>query len=254
MKIKTFILDDEKDSIATIKSLIELYDIEAEIIGEAQTIKEAYNKILAQRPQLLLLDMCIGDEKGFDLLEMISLDNMQLICISAYDEYAVKAFKYSAIDYLLKPIDSDELEKSVNRARDNIELKQSILPNLNALIENYKLPHPCKLSISSSDGLEFIDINNIITIRAEGSYTELSLVDRKKRTVSKSIGEFMEQMPENEFCRVHNSYAVNLQHVNKVYRKGGMEVEMINGERIPIARNKKEYFMTRIKSVVHFGN
>ncbi len=244
------IVDDEKDSIETLISLIRLYNINLNIIETGHTVSDGINILKNIKPDLIFLDVRLGDEISFSIFEKIKPGKTQVIFISAYDSYAVKAFRYSAIDFLLKPIDADELISAVSKAESNLSGPQFSAKQLEMLMANFKAVQPFMLSVPTSDGLDFIDINHIVYLKAEGSYSDLYLTNRTKMMVSKNIGEFQEQLPEDEFCRVHNSYIINLRHTKKLKRKGGLAAEMQEGKEIPIARNRKESFMEKLQGFV----
>ena len=252
--VKTVVIDDEPDSIQAIESMIQLYSLNATILSHAGTVKGGLDIIKKYKPSVVLLDICLGDELAFDLLRKIDHIDFQIIFISAYDQYAIQAFKYSAVDYLLKPIDPDELKAAFERAENKIYAGSIAVKQIEVLMQNLKASRPFLLSVPTSEGLEFININDIINIRAEGSYSVISLVNKLKKMISKNIGEFQEHLPSNEFCRVHNSYIINLKYVKKMTRKGGLTAEMAEGTVIPISRNKKEAFMQKIEKYLYNKN
>ncbi len=240
------IIDDERDSIDTIQALINLYNVNVNIIATAHSVEEGLHIIDKYNPDLVLLDVRLGNETGFDLLKKLTKVNFQLIFISGYEQYAVEAFKYSAIDYLLKPIDADQFIKAVNEANKKFNKEFYIFEQIHALLNNVGAPRPYLLNIPAMDGVEYININEIIDIMAEGSYSVLNLQPMVKKLVSKSLGEFEEHLPADEFCRIHNSHIINLKHVKKLKRRGGLAAEMTGGKIIPIARNKKDIFTQKM--------
>ena len=248
------VIDDEPDSIQAIKSMIQLYSLNATILDQANSVNGGLEIINKCKPSIVFLDIRLGDELAFDLLQKIDPINFQIIFISAYDQYAVQAFKYSAVDYLLKPIDPDELRSALERAENNLRAGSMGVKQIEALMQNMRASRPFLLSVPTSEGLEFIDINDIINIRAEGSYSVISLMNKPRKMISKNIGEFQDHLPSNEFCRVHNSYIVNLKYVRKMTRKGGLTAEMTEGTIVPISRNKKEAFMNKIEQYLYNKN
>lgn len=245
--LRGIIIDDELDSISAIHSLISLYELNLEILGSASSVNDGVDLIKRCSPDLVLLDIQLGNELGFSVLEKTRSSDYQFIFITAHDQYAIQAFKYSAIDYLLKPIDIQDFKKAIRKAEYNIKNNNPTLKNLQILLQNIQAPKPYLLSIPASDGLEFININEIISIKADGSYSLIHLEKKKQILISKNIGEFQEQLPLNEFCRVHNSFIINLKQVKKLKRVGGLAAEMSEGNIIPISRSKKETFMQQIK-------
>ncbi len=245
--LRGIIIDDELDSIQAIQSLITLYDLNLNIIGTAQSVDEGVDVINRYSPDLVLLDIKLGDELGFSVLEKTKTSDYQVVFISAYDKYAVQSFKYSAVHYLLKPIDIEDFTDAIKKVESNIQNKNSSLRNIQILLQNIQAPKPYLLSIPASDGLEFININDIISIKADGSYSMIHFENKRQILISKNIGEFQEQLPLDEFCRVHNSYIINLKHVKKLKKIGGLAAEMPEGITIPISRNKKDDFMKQIE-------
>lgn len=244
--LSAVIIDDEHDSIQAIESTIDLLGIDIQIIGRGKTVQEGISLLNSTNPDVVFFDVKLGDELSFSIFDHITDINFQIIFISAYDEYAIKAFKYSAIDYLLKPIDPEEFENAVRKVNEKIASGSFAYNQLENLIYNIKAPRPFMLSVPTSDGVEFINIDDLFEIKAEGSYSILSFKNTKDMMVSKNIGEFQMQLPEEDFCRVHNSHLINLRHVKKIRRKGGLTAEMHNGKLVPISRNKKEQFMQKI--------
>jgi two-component system LytT family response regulator len=247
--LSAVIIDDENDSIDVIISLIIQYQIDVKVIGRGNSVKEGIEILSSTHPDVVFLDIKLGDELGFTLLNQIEID-FQIIFISAYDKYAINAFKYSAVDFLLKPIDPYELINAIKKTKERVQSDKFHFSHLKILLNNLNAPRPFMLSVPTSDGLEFVNIDDIVNIKAEGSYSVLSFQNNRNMMVSKNIGEFQDQLPEEEFCRVHNSYIINLRYIKKIKRKGGLSAEMSKGENIPISRNRKDSFMQRIDNYV----
>lgn len=243
------IIDDENDSIDVIISLINQYQIDIKITGRGNSVKEGLEILNSTHPDLVFLDIKLGDELGFSILNQLEVD-FQVIFISAYDKFAINAFKYSAVDFLLKPIDPLELIEAVKKTEEKIQSEKLQYSHLKILLNNLNAPRPFMLSVPTSDGLEFVNIDDITDIKAEGSYSVLSFQNNLNMMVCKNIGEFQEQLPEEEFCRVHNSYIINLKYIKKIKRKGGLTAEMSKGKNIPISRNRKDSFMLKIDNYV----
>jgi two-component system, LytTR family, response regulator len=248
------IIDDEKDSISAIQSLINLYSIDLNIVATANSVAQGLSIIEKFQPELVLLDVRLNNETGFDLLRKIKKIEFHVIFISAYEQYAIEAFKYSALDYLLKPVDINQFINALNKTKEKIKSESFFLERIHALIQNVSAPRPYLLNIPSMDGIEFININEIIDILAEGSYSVLSLRQNTHKMVSKSLGEFEDQLPGNEFCRIHNSHIINLKHVRKLKKRGGLAAEMIEGKVIPIARNRRDIFMHKMNLFMFTDN
>lgn len=244
--LSAIIIDDEDDSIEALVSTFDLLDLDIKVLNTANSVEKGIELLNSVQPDLLFLDVRLGDELSFEIFDHISNSDFQIIFVSGYDEYAVRAFKYSAIDYLLKPVDPDELVKAIDKVKKSIVTGDNTYDQLKTLLQNIKAPRPFMFSVPTSDGVEFINIDELFFIKAEGSYSVLSFQRGKDMLVSKNIGEFQGQLPEDDFCRVHNSFLINLRHVKKIRRKGGLTAEMQNGEMIPVSRNKKDQFMQKI--------
>ena len=185
---------------------------------------------------------------GFDLLELTPERNFQTIFITAYDKYAIKAFKYSAIDYILKPIDIEEFINAVNRALKMRNSGNSHHSKLDILFDNLKAKQPFKLSIPSNKGYEYVNTNDIIRIEADGRYSIIHLKDSSNITVTKLISELIETIDDSTFYRPHKSHFINLNYVKKFVKTDGNYIEMEDGAQVAIARNKKDEFLKVMKN------
>lgn len=243
--ISAIIVDDENESIDITISLIKHYHGQVNFVGRGNNVKEGIELIKKEKPDLVFLDIQLGDELGFSILEQVDV-NFQVIFISGYKNFAIRAFKYSAIDFLLKPVEPPQLVEAIRKAEERMHSPEFNYNQLKILIKNMRAPRPYMLSVPTSDGIEIVNINDIVDIKAEGSYSVLSFHDNMTMLVCKNIGEFQEHLPEDEFCRVHNSYIINLKYIKKIKRKGGFAAEMVQGKNIPISRNRKDNFMNRI--------
>ena len=241
------IIDDELQSRLLIKKLLSLHFPEF-IIDEVETISLALEKIKDFSPQLVFLDVQMRGETGFDLLDKIRNINFEIIFTTAYSEFAVKAFRYSALDYLLKPIDADEFKAAVNKAIFKIKSNQSSSEQIRFLKEIKSVQQaPEKLTIPTTEGFLFISINDILYCHSVGNYTEFHLVNSQKLLSSHTLGYYDEMLASRNFFRVHRSYLVNLDHV-KMYKKGdGGSLIMNNGDEIEVSRNNKESFLRILK-------
>jgi two-component system LytT family response regulator len=252
--IKVVIIDDEQDAINSIELIINEYCFNAEVIGTASSATEGRSVILKQKPDLVFLDIEMPRGNGFDLLEMLPERNFEIIFITAYNNFAIKAFKYSAIDYILKPIDIDEFIEAVDKAEKRINLLKNIPSKspdkYGVLLENIKTSKPTKIMVSTSEGQIYIDITKIIRIEAEGSYSSIFIKDAKKILVSKNLKEFENMLIDNNFYRPHNSHLINLEHVKKYVLKDGGYIEMTDETIVPISRRRKEAFIEKMQSFI----
>ena len=253
--IKVVIIDDEQDAINSIELIINEYCSNAEVIGTASSAVEGRTVILAQKPDLVFLDIEMPRGNGFDLLEMLPERNFEIIFITAYNNFAIKAFKYSAIDYILKPIDIDEFIEAVDRAEKRIALyKETQIDRnkdkYNLLLENIQTNKPTKIMVPTSEGQTYIEITNINRIEAEGSYSTIFLRSDKKILVSKNLKEFENMLSDNDFFRPHNSHLINLEYVKKYVLKDGGYIEMTDKTIVPISRRRKESFIEKMHEFI----
>jgi len=252
--IRVVIIDDEQDAINSIELIINEYCFNAEVVGMASSAAEGRNVILSQKPDLVFLDIEMPRGNGFDLLEMLPERNFEIVFITAYNNFAIKAFKYSAIDYILKPIDIDEFVEAVEKAEKRINLvKGNSAPKedkYSVLLDNIKTSKPSKIMVSTSEGQIYIDISNILRIEAEGSYSTLFLKDNNKILVSKNLKEFENMLADNSFYRPHNSHLINLEHVKKYVLKDGGYIEMTDETIVPISRRRKEAFIEHMQNFI----
>ncbi|CAG0995855.1 Sensory transduction protein LytR [Flavobacteriales bacterium] len=244
MEYKAIIADDEKGALNSLQSMLQNYCPQLEVVATANSVDSAYNEIEKHQPNIVFLDIEMGKNTAFDLLEKIKNTSFDIIFTTAYDHYAIKAIRFSALDYLLKPIDPDELKESVQKfilkKHDenliNSKLK-TLLGNLNQENKNKKI------AISDSDGLVFLNVNEIVRCHSDGSYTTIYLSDGKKMVVSKPIGEYEELLNEENFFRVHRSHLINLNHIKKYIKGEGGYVLMADGAEVEISRRKKNEFV-----------
>jgi len=242
--MKAVIIDDEVQSVKSISYILREYCKNIEVIGTANSALEAINLIDKKKPELVFLDIELSDGTGFDVLERLENRNFSVIFITAFDEYAIKAFKYSAVDYILKPIDIDELQKAVERISKQELVTQPL--NYDVLLQNIKKSKPNKLTLPTTNGYLFVNIENITHLESDRNYTFIYTTEKKKILVSKNLGEFEDLLDQDIFVRCHRSYLVNLNHIMQYIKSDGGEIEMITGQRIPISRRKKDEFLTKM--------
>lgn len=247
--IKTLIVEDEQKSRDVLVKIIEKNCPELSIIGMASSVSEGVDMIKSLKPDLVFLDITMPDGSGFDLLEQVQGQKFELIFATASNEHAIKAFKYSACDYLLKPIDIDELKNAVSR----VEKRKSDAPdmqNLNFLIQQLKRSDDNyqKITLPTGNAYEIINLKDIIRCEADGSYTYFFLSDKRKLMVSASLKHYEELLPEQDFIRVHHHNLINMNHVVRFLKEDGGYAVMTDGSKIEISRRKKDQFMDRLKS------
>jgi len=240
--LTAIIIDDEVDAVYSIELIINEYCSNVSIVGKANSAIEGRDIILEKKPDLIFLDIEMPRGTGFDLLEMLPERNFDIIFITAYNNWAIKAFKYSAVDYILKPIDIDELIEAINKVEKNSSSKGFSQDKYQALLENIKINTNKKLSISTSEGIEYVEISKIIRFEGEGSYSKIYIVEQPVLLISKNLKEFQELLLKNNFFRTHNSHLINLEFVKKYVLKDGGHIEMKDNSIVPISRRKKDVF------------
>lgn len=248
-KIKAVIVDDEAGSVRTMEELLAKYCHSVEVVGKAFDPEEAAEVIAIQKPNLVFLDIEMPFGNAFDLLDKIAPVEFEIIFVTAFNNYAIKAFRYAAADYLLKPIDIEELKESVARIEQRMG-EQRVNARIATLLENLQTPETGafrKISLPTSDGFRIEDIHNIMYLNAEGSYTFIFMKGGEKILVSKNLKEFEDILPESIFCRIHHSSIVNINYVKQYYKGRGGEVVMEDGEVIMISTRKKADFFKMIR-------
>lgn len=243
--LKSVIVDDEYKSRESMRILLEEFCDSVEVCALCQNVDEGIQAIRKFKPEVVFLDVQMQRETGFDLLTKIQNINFEVIFTTAHSEYAIKAFKFSAIDYLLKPIDLEELKFAINKVNkklyDNISLRlEHLVQNLRSTSENYKLALP------TSDGLFFVKVSDIIYCEASSNYTEIVTGDGKKHLVSRTLKEYDDMLTDHNFYRIHNSYLINLNAIKKYVRGEGGYVVMNNDRSLDVSKRKKEGFLVRI--------
>ncbi|MEQ9229705.1 MAG: LytTR family DNA-binding domain-containing protein [Cyclobacteriaceae bacterium] len=228
------IVDDEQYVIQDLKGLLEMNCPEVEVVATCTSSKEALGAIKAQHPQLIFMDINIDEMSGLDIVRQIELAQCRVIFVTAHNQFAVEAFKLSAVDYLLKPVDPDELLEAVKRATSDLE-KDQIHAQLTALAHNL-VPgaQKKKIVLTDMEGLHIIDIPEILWCHANGSYTEFVMEDGEKLTVSKHLKTYERMLTDHGLMRVHRSYLVNIFNISMIERSKG-EIRMKNNETLPIS-------------------
>jgi two-component system, LytTR family, response regulator len=235
---KAIIVDDETDARRIISKYTERYAPDVRIVAEANTVASALEKIREHEPDLVFLDINLSDGSGFDVLDNVYPIRFQVIFTTAFDQYAVKAFRYHAIDYLLKPIDPDAFREAVDKVATADPVSSS--ENIVSWMEEFGRQGR-KLSLPTSEGLTFIDIDRIEYFEADGSYCIIHMEDRGRHVISKPLKYFSEKISGNRrFMRPHKSYIVNISCIEEYIKEDGGSLRMRSGARIPISRQKKD--------------
>ncbi len=241
--IRAIIIDDQQNCIDDLSLLLKTHCPEVSIMATAQSGNEGVSILKKLQPQLVFLDVEMQDMTGFDMLQQLSETNFHVVFTTAFDKYAIQAIRSNALDYLLKPVRKNELVEAVSRAANApVALTHQQLKGLQETTQNIQVPQN-KIALTTTEGLEYVKLEEIIYCLAEGSYTTVFLTDKTQLLVSKSIGKLDEVIDGNGFYRTHNSSLINLSHVKKFVRTDGGYVVMSNGDTVTIARNRKDEFL-----------
>jgi two-component system LytT family response regulator len=247
MKIKSIIVDDESKSRNNLKQLLSEYCPAVEVIAEADSAANALILIAELQPDLLFLDIEMGELSGFDLLKLLNgKQTFELIFVTAYDNYGIQAVKACAIDYLLKPINILELSNAVDQAikqigpkRENERLKE-LVANIDRKDDEQKIAVPL------ADKIEFIAVSKIVRLEAEGNYTHFYLDGQKHFLVCKTLKEYQELLESHQFIRSHQSHLINYRKIAAYIKTDGGYIAMEDGSRVPISRQKREEVLAKI--------
>jgi two-component system, LytTR family, response regulator len=244
MLLKTIIVDDEPDSIKLLELQLEYNCPNIEIVRSYTSSSKALQEIEILQPDLLFLDIEMPVMNGFELLEKILHLSFSVIFITAYNQYAFKAFRFNAVDYLVKPVDTNDLIEAVAKAANHVKPTQSQLTQMQRQLRGEPAT---RIAIPGQQGgISFINLNDIVYSEASNNYSKLILADGTFFLISKTLKDVQQVLEEEHFLRVHRQYIVNLNHVKQFNRNEGV-LTMINGDHIPIARNQKERLTERYK-------
>jgi two-component system LytT family response regulator len=252
--MKAIIVDDETKSLNALSLMLKQYCQRVEVVATCCSADDARKKISALQPDLLFLDISMPGENGFELLQGLGKSYPEVIFITAHDDYMLRAFKFSAVDYLLKPVHEDELADAVNRAIDRIE-KKYIPKGLETFLHNLRTSLPAgeaKLRIPMQQGFEVVSLHDIIFCEALSSYTKFHRVDKKQIVSSKTIKEYEYLLSDSSFVRVHKSYLINMKHLKKYHRGEGGSVLMTGDFEIQVAKRKKDLLQQKINEYFKF--
>lgn len=241
--ITAIIIDDEAKGRLALREKLAAYCKQVHVIAEAGNGQEALLLIQQHKPQLVFLDIEMPRMNGFEMLNALPEKNFHLVFTTAYDQYAIKAIKYAAFDYLLKPVDIEELKIAVEK----IEQKESHQTQSQSALLQQNMQHPKKqlnkLAIPTLEGLLFFDINDIIHLEANSNYTFIYFSGRSKITASRTLKEFEDILPAEIFFRTHHSHLINLNYIKRYIKGDGGQIELQNGNVVDVSRRKKEEFL-----------
>ncbi|MFA7289777.1 MAG: LytTR family DNA-binding domain-containing protein [Melioribacteraceae bacterium] len=248
--INTIIIDDEKNCREAVSIILENNFKSINIIGEANSVKSGIELIIKEKPELLFLDIDLVDGTGFDILKAIDYKRIKVIFITAFNEYAIKAFKFSAFDYLLKPLKASDLIETVNRVIEE-SLDNGYSNKFEAMLSNISSKHPelKKIVLKTSDKIHVVNITDIIHCKSDNTYTTFFLITGKKIIVSKPIKIFDEMLSENGFMRVHQSHLINLNYIQHLNKHDGGILVMSDNSEIPVSNQQKQALIKYFESL-----
>ena len=236
--LKAIIIDDEKTSRTAVRNLLVKYcSDDIIIVNEADGVKDAVLKIGKHKPDVIFLDIQMQDGTGFDLLEALPNIDFSIVFITAYEQYAIKAFKYSAFNYLTKPVDPDDIIDTVNKLKKGSKY-QEIKEKLDVLLKNRNGYE--KIALPTQHGLRFVKIKDIVRCRSESNYTRFFLIHNEEFLVTRTLREYENLLPPEKFIRIHQSHLINLAYVEKYNKGEGGSVIMEDGSEVEVSRRKKE--------------
>jgi len=235
MKIKTLIIDDEMGARKAMKAIVEEYP-EFDVIGEADSVDTAYQKIMELKPDLIFLDIQMHDQTGFDLLAKNFDTSFEVVFATAYDQYAIEAFKSQALSYLLKPISFDEFEVIKNRIVEIVHSKK----NSQNSIGSIKTVLNGRISIPHGSSIEYINPCDIMYIEADASYCHIRMINGEIKTISKPLKFVADRIHSENFVRIHRSFFINLEQIIKWDKADGGSLVMSNNDRLPLSREGKK--------------
>lgn len=244
--IKAIIVDDEKDGAEVLQFLVQQNCSQVQVISMEHSVESAISSIQKMKPDLVFMDIEMPTGTGFDVIQNTNEVGYETIFITAYEHYAIKAFKTNAIDYLLKPVDVDELINAVKNAEKRINTSNK---NNNAAIEALILnaiQKSKKISIPSQNGILWVDLDDIIRFEADSNYSHVYIKNKKKITVAKTLKSFEDQLSDTIFCRVHSAHLINLNEIEKYIKGDGGALILKDGSNVPVSRANKIDLMAKL--------
>ncbi len=238
--MRAVLIDDEISNVENLRTLLEKHSPQVTIIATAQNVSDAVDAIEKHLPNLVFLDIQMGDKTGFDVLKLLPSRNFEVIFVTAYDQYGIQAVKFAALDYLLKPIDIEELMHAVNKAEHKLTT-QTQTSQLDFLLQQLKKSETnlSKIALQMQGEIRYVALSEIIRCEADNTYTHFFLSSGEKILVSKSLKEYADLLHPNGFLRTHQSHLVNPKYVKSWLREDGGILLLLSGEKIPISKPNK---------------
>jgi len=247
MRIKSIIVDDEKHGRENLAGILEQHCPEVTVLGEADSVENAIPLIQTHNPNLIFLDIEMPKANGFQLLEHFKDFSFEVIFVTAYDNYAIKAIRFSAVDYILKPINFNDLKIAVDKAAQRIRLKEDN-DRVKQLYRNIHQPQNPRIGLPTADRIEFVELDKIIRCQGEGNYTHFYFEENRHLLVAKTLVEFEDLLQEYSFIRIHKTHLVNLKHVVAYLKTDGGALQLSNGDLAAVSRRRKEFVQKLLKA------
>ncbi|HYC40448.1 MAG TPA: LytTR family DNA-binding domain-containing protein [Chitinophagaceae bacterium] len=246
-KTNCVILDDEARNVELLEKMLVLHCPQLTLVGKDTDAKKGIRMIRELNPHLVFLDIEMPQLNGFEALKQLEPVNFEVIFVTAYGKYALQAFEHQVAGYVTKPINTEKLVAAVQMALQRLEQK-AITKNLFSLLEQSgKSATPDKIPLSTTNGLVFVKIGDIVYCESSGNYTHFYLRDHKRIVVSRQLGEYEKLLPENNFIRIHDKYIINLHYIREYIKGSGGEVVLEDGKELPVATRRKEDFLARFE-------
>jgi len=239
--MRAVLIDDEVSNLENLRNLLEKHCSQVNIMSTAQNVSDGVNAIEKYLPDLVFLDIQMGEQTGFDVLTVLPTRNFEVIFVTAYDQYGIQAVKFAALDYLLKPIDIEELVSAVNKAEHKLSA-QIQTSQLDFLLQQLKKPETTvsKIALQMQSEIRYITVSEIVRCEADNTYTYFFLSNNEKILVSKSLKEYADLLRPKGFLRTHQSHLVNPKYVKSWLKEDGGILLITSGEKIPISKPNKE--------------
>ncbi|MBN2612033.1 MAG: response regulator transcription factor [Bacteroidales bacterium] len=245
---RAVIIDDNNNSRVTLMHDLEKYCPQVKIIGEADSVASGISIIEDRKPDVVFLDIQMSDGTGFDILEHFGKIDFHVIFTTAFDSYGIKAIKFSALDYLLKPIDTEELVDAVKKL-DNFKVKEDFNGSINLLLENIRNIQTTgkRIALNSSDRIHMIQVSDIIRCESQGSYTIFYLTNKEQIVATRNLKEYEQLLEEHSFIRVHHSHLINFNYLKEFIKKDGGYAIMKDNTQVPVSFRKRNHLLEMLE-------
>lgn len=251
--VKVIVVDDELKSLKTLVMMLKEYCPMVEVVAEAKSALEGIREINIHKPDIVFLDIEMPNGSGFEMLDSLPERNFDVVFVTAYNHYTLKAIKVNASDYIVKPVDVQELVQCVKNILQRREINIQATPDIDKLLRSIRGNNPVRLGVPTNDGTEFINIKDIIRIEAERSYCIIYMVSKRKLMVSRCLSDIEASLDKGLFFRVHKSHLVNLEHIKKHIRFDGGYIIMDDDSKVELSRRKRDEFMIAMNMLTNPG-